>query len=96
MNCACCICVISCSAVSIVLINVLLTLCVNLQDGETALHVASNVEVVDYLLRIGLNIEDCDTVFLLTLLLLTCSYCFKLFSGAIHHFFRHVVIVVYL
>ncbi|XP_062507133.1 ankyrin repeat and death domain-containing protein 1A-like [Corticium candelabrum] len=30
-------------------------------DGETALHVASNVEVVDYLLRIGLNIEDCDT-----------------------------------
>ncbi|XP_062506307.1 ankyrin repeat and KH domain-containing protein 1-like [Corticium candelabrum] len=29
-------------------------------SGETALHVAGNVEVVDYLLNIGLNIEDCD------------------------------------
>ena len=67
-----------------------------LQDGEAALHVTGNVEVFDYLLRIGLNIGDCDTVFLLKLLLLTFSYCFKLFSGAIHYFFRHVVIVVYL
>ncbi|XP_062506278.1 kinase D-interacting substrate of 220 kDa-like [Corticium candelabrum] len=29
-------------------------------DGWTALHVAGNVEVVDYLLRIGLNTEDRD------------------------------------
>ncbi|XP_062506302.1 ankyrin repeat and death domain-containing protein 1B-like [Corticium candelabrum] len=29
-------------------------------DGETALHVAGNVEVVDYLVSIGLNIEDRD------------------------------------
>ena len=39
-----------------------------LQDGWTALHVAGNVEVVDYLLRIGLNTEDRDKVLLLTLL----------------------------
>ena len=57
-----------------------------LQSGETALHVAGNVEVVDYLLNIGLNIEDCDEVFLLALLLLTCSYCFKLFRMVTHHF----------
>ncbi|XP_062506293.1 ankyrin repeat domain-containing protein 1-like [Corticium candelabrum] len=31
-----------------------------LQLGKTALHVAGNVEVVDYLLSIGLNIEDHD------------------------------------
>ena len=67
-----------------------------LQDGETALHVAGNVEVVDYLLIIGLNIEDRDEVLLLTLLLLTCSYCFKLFSMAPHHFSMHVIMVVYL
>ena len=57
-----------------------------LQHRKTALHVADNVEVVDYLLSIGLNIEDCDEVLLLTLLLLTCSYCFKLFRMATHHF----------
>ena len=57
-----------------------------LQLGRTALHVADNVEVVDYLLSIGLNIEDRDEVLLLTLCLLTCSYCFKLFSMATHHF----------
>ena len=67
-----------------------------LQEGETALHVARNVEVVDYLLIIGLNIEDRDEVLLLTLLLLTCSYCFKLFSMATHHFSQHVIIVFYL
>ena len=67
-----------------------------LQYGWTALHVAVNVDVVDYLLRIGLNIEDRDEVLLLTLLLLTCSYCFKLFRMATHHFLRHVVMVVYL
>ena len=67
-----------------------------LQYGETALHIAGNVEVVDYLLIIGLNIEDRNEVLLLTLLLLTCSYCFKLFSWATHHFSRHVVVVVYL
>ena len=48
-----------------------------LQDGWTALHIAGNVDVVDYLLNIGLNIEDRSTVLLLTLLLLTCSYCFN-------------------
>ena len=57
-----------------------------LQLGKTALHVAGNVEVVDYLLSIGLNIEDHDKVLLLILLLLTCSYCFKLFRMAPHHF----------
>ena len=57
-----------------------------LQLGKTALHVADNVEVVDYLLSIGLNIEDRDKVLLLILLLLTCSYCFKLFRMATHHF----------
>ena len=57
-----------------------------LQGGETALHVAGNVEVVDYLLSIGLNIEDRDKVLLLTLRLLTCSYCFKLFRRATHLF----------
>ena len=57
-----------------------------LQGGETALHVAGNVEVVDYLLSIGLNIEDRDTVLFLTIHLLTCSYCFKLFRMAAHHF----------
>ena len=57
-----------------------------LQNGETALHVAGNVEIVDYLLSIGLNIEDRDEILLLTLLFLTCSYCFKLFSMATHHF----------
>ena len=57
-----------------------------LQLGKTALHVADNVEVVDYLLSIGLNIEDRDEVLLLTLRLLTCSYCFKLFRMATHHF----------
>ena len=67
-----------------------------LQEGETALHIARNVEVVDYLLIIGLNIEDRDKVLLLTLLLLTCSYCFKLFRMATHHFSVHVVMVVYL
>ena len=67
-----------------------------LQDGWTALHVAGNVDVVDYLLSIGLNLEDCDAVLLLTLLLLTCSYCFKLFRLATHHFSGHVVMVVYL
>ena len=67
-----------------------------LQYGLTALHVAGNVDVVDYLLRIGLNIEDRDKVLLLTLLLLTCSYCFKLFRLTTHHFSRHVVLVVYL
>ena len=67
-----------------------------LQYGLTALHVAGNVDVVDYLLIIGLNIEDRDTVLLLTLLLLTCSYCFKLFRIATHHFSGHVVMVVYL
>ena len=67
-----------------------------LQSGLTALHVAVNVDVVDYLLRIGLNIEDRNTVLMLTLLLLTCSYCFKLFSLATHHFSWHVVMVVYL
>ena len=67
-----------------------------LQHGKTALHVAGNVDVIDYLLSIGLNIEDCDKVLLLTLLLLTCSYCFKLFRMATHHFLRHVVMVVYL
>ena len=67
-----------------------------LQFGKTALHFAGNVDVVDYLLSIGLNIEDRDTVLLLTLLLLTCSYCFKLFSLATHHFSWHVVLVVYL
>ena len=35
-----------------------------LQDGRTALHVANNVEVVDYLLSIGLNTEDRDKVLL--------------------------------
>ena len=67
-----------------------------LQYGRTALHVAGNVDVVGYLLNVGLNIEDRDTVLLLTLLLLTCSYCFKLFRIATHHFSRHVVMVVYL
>ena len=67
-----------------------------LQIGFTALHVAGNVDVVDYLLSIGLNIEDRHEVLLLTLLLLTCSYCFKLFSGATHHFSGHVLMVVYL
>ena len=67
-----------------------------LQIGWTALHVAGNVDVVDHLLSIGLNIEDCDKVLLLTLLLLTCSYCFKLFRLATHHFSWHVVMVVYL
>ena len=57
-----------------------------LQRGWTALHVAVNVEVVDYLLSIGLNIEDRDEVLLLTLHLLTCSYCVKLFRMATHHF----------
>ena len=57
-----------------------------LQCGRTALHVAGNVEVVDYLFSIGLNIEDRDEVLLLILLLLTCSYCFKLFRMATHHF----------
>ena len=42
-----------------------------LQEGETALHVADDVEVVDYLLIIGLNVEARDEVLLLTLLLLT-------------------------
>ena len=56
-----------------------------LQRGWTALHVAGNAEVVDYLLSIGLNIEDRDEVLLLALLLLTC-YCFKLFRMATHHF----------
>ena len=56
------------------------------QDGKTALHVAGNVDVVDYLLSIGLNIEDRDEVLLLALLLLTSSYCFKLFRMATHHF----------
>ena len=36
-----------------------------LQIGCTALHVAGNVDVVDYLLIIGLNIEDRDKVLLL-------------------------------
>ena len=67
-----------------------------LQDRQTALHVAHNVEVVDYLLSIGLNTEDRDEVLLLTLLVLTCSYCFKLFRMATHHFSRHVVMVTYL
>ena len=67
-----------------------------LQVGETALHIAGNVEVADYLLSIGLNIEDRDMVLLSTLLLLTCSYCFKLFSLATHHFSMHVLRVVYL
>ena len=67
-----------------------------LQYGETALHIAGNVDVVDYLLSIGLNIEDRHEVLLLTLLLLTCSYCFKLFSMATHHFSMHVFVVVYL
>ena len=67
-----------------------------LQKGETAVHVARNVKVVDYLLIIGLNIEDRDEVLLLTLLLLTCSYCFKLFRMATHRFSWHVVMVVYL
>ena len=67
-----------------------------LQGGETALHVAGSVEVVDYLLSIGLNIEDRDEVLLLTLRLLTCSYCFKLFRMAAHHFYVHVFVVVYL
>ena len=67
-----------------------------LQFGWTALHFAGNVDVVDYLLSIGLNIEDRDKVLLLTLLLLTCSYCFKLFRMATHHFSRHVMMFVYL
>ena len=67
-----------------------------LQFGATALHVAGNVKVVDNLLIIGLNIEDRTEVLLLTLLLLTCSYCFKLFRMATHHFSWHVVNVVYL
>ena len=67
-----------------------------LQFGCTALHFAGNAEVVDYLLSIGLNIEDRNEVLLLTLLLLTCSYCFKLFRLATHHFLRHVFVVVYL
>ena len=67
-----------------------------LQNGQTALHVANNVEVVDYLLSIGLNTEDREKVLLLTLLVLTCSYCFKLFRMATHHFFWHVVVVNYL
>ena len=67
-----------------------------LQYGLTALHVAGNVDVVDYLLSIGLNIEDRNMVLLLTLLLLTCSYCFKLFSLATHRFSLDVVMVVYL
>ena len=67
-----------------------------LQDGGTALHVADNVEVIDYLLSIGLNTEDRDEVLLLTLLVLTCSYCFKLFRLATHHFSGHVVIFTYL
>ena len=67
-----------------------------LQLGETALHFAGNVEVVDYLLSIGLNIEDRDKVLLLTLLLLTCSYRFKLFRLTTHHFSMHVFMVVYL
>ena len=67
-----------------------------LQEGEKALHVAGNVDVVDYLLIIGFNIEDRIEVLLLTLLLLTCSYCFKLFRMATHHFSVHVVMVVYL
>ena len=67
-----------------------------LQYGETALHVAGNVEVVDYLLSIGLNIEDRDEVLLLILILLTCSYCLKLFSMATHHLSGHVLMVVYL
>ena len=67
-----------------------------LQYGETALRLANNVEVVDYLLSIGLNTEDRDKVLLLTLLVLTCSYCFKLFSMATHHFSGHVVKVTYL
>ena len=66
-----------------------------LQNGQTALHVANNVEVVDYLLSIGLNTEDRDKVLLLTLLVLTCSYCFKLFRLATHHFLGHVVMVTY-
>ena len=67
-----------------------------LQYGETALHVADDVEVIDYLLNIGLNTEDHDKVLLLTLLLLTCSYCFKLFRVATHHFSEHALNVVYL
>ena len=67
-----------------------------LQHGCTALHIAGNVDVVDYLLAIGLNIEDRDAVLLSTLLLLTCSYCFKLFRLATHHFSGHVLMVVYL
>ena len=56
-----------------------------LQCGWIALHVAGNVEVVDYLLSIVLNIEYRDEVLLLTLLLFTCSYFFKLFRMATHH-----------
>ena len=67
-----------------------------LQEGATAVHVARNVEVFDYVVGIGLNIEDRDAVLLLTLLLLTCSYCFKLFRMATHHFSWHVMLVVYL
>ena len=67
-----------------------------LQEGETALHVTGNVEVFDYIVGIGLNVEARNKVLLLTLLLLTCSYCFKLFSMATHHFSGHVVMVVYL
>ena len=67
-----------------------------LQEGATALHVARNVEVFDYVVGIGLNIEDRNKVLLLTLLLRTCSYCFKLFRMATHHFSRHVLMVVYL
>ena len=67
-----------------------------LQVGETALHIACNVEVIDYLLSIGLNIEDRSKVLLLTLLLLTCSYRFKLFRLTTHHSSMHVFMVVYL
>ena len=67
-----------------------------LQYALTALHVAGNVDVVDYLLSIGLNIEDRDKVLLLALLFLICSYCFKLFRMATHHFSGHVLMVVYL
>ena len=67
-----------------------------LQFGETALHVARNVEIIDYVVGIGLNIEARNKVLLLTLLLLTCSYCFKLFRMATHRFSWHVVMVIYL
>ena len=67
-----------------------------LQVGNTALHFARKVEVFDYVVGIGLNVEARNKVLLLTLLLLTCSYCFKLFRMATHHFSWHVLGVVYL